>query len=67
LIRLTAEREARDLSKAALGRLADLKETRIRQAELHGLRLGDGEIARLAAALNDYTGDPQDLLREIGD
>jgi len=68
MIRLTIEREARRLSKSRLGRLSDLHETRIRQAELHGLRLGVGELARLASGLSSiepYTDDAEDLLREI--
>ena len=70
MIRLTIERVARQLSKSRLSRLADDHETRIRQAELHGLRLSPAELARIAAALNSiepFTDDPATLLQEIDD
>jgi hypothetical protein len=69
-VRLTVEREARQLSKARLSRISDVNDTRIRQAEMHGLRLSSSELARIVAALSTvepFTDDPAILLLEIDD
>lgn len=64
--RLEQERVAAGLSKAKLGRLADVNPAIITWAEQRGFELYSVQLQRLAAALS-FDGDPAKLLEEVSD
>jgi transcriptional regulator with XRE-family HTH domain len=63
MIALTRAREAAGLNRRQLGAAADLHPIRVGAIENERVRPYDGELARLAAAL-DWPGDPAALLLE---
>lgn len=65
MLMLTKLRLAAGLSQSALARVAGLNNSTVNAAERRRLRLYDGQLAKLARALG-YTGDPADLLQEVG-
>jgi len=68
--RLRQERERAKLSRAALGRLANVNDSIVRQIESGYIgRPYPSQIARIAEALRPYgwVGSPDDLLQEVDD
>jgi len=65
-MRLTEEREARRWSRAELARRASINAATIGQIEAGRFHPYDGQLQKIAAAL-DYAGDPAALLEDVVD
>jgi transcriptional regulator with XRE-family HTH domain len=64
MLRVEELRRQADLSKAALARRAELNQATVSLVCNGRLVPGDGQLERLAAAL-DFAGDPRALLEDV--
>ena len=65
MTRLEALRRSAGISKAKLGRMADINPALVVYAEQRGFRLYPVQLARLANAIG-WPGDPEKLLEDVG-
>lgn len=65
MTRLEALRKSAGVSKAKLGRMADINPALLVYAEQRGFRLYPVQLARIADAIG-WIGDPDALLEDVG-